>query len=445
MRGEFKWGISRIDRSVMTWPGGSIGGAAGIGVLGYASPGTPWRIFAMDPNRRGRRIERMEGTANKPKVALIMSGGGARAAYQVGVLRAIAEMVPRGSTSPFPILCGTSAGAINATALAIYALRFHEGVRRLNFVWRNFHVDHVFRADPLGIAAAGLRWFAALVLAGLGRYNPQALLDRTPLRELMRQVLPCEEIQKSIDAGALHALSITASGYSSGQSVSFYQGVSTLQPWHRVRRVGAAVSITHQHLMASSAIPFLFPAVKVNREYFGDGSMRQIAPISPALHLGAERVLVIGVRQEANGNSLRQEKVEYPSLAQVAGHVLNSIFLDSMEADIERLRRINRTVSLIPPEHRVEVEGGIKLRHVDALVISPSQDLEKIAAKHAHHLPRSIRYLLRGLGTLNRNGSNLVSYLLFEPPFTRDLIALGYADATARKDEILAFLDIERQ
>jgi NTE family protein len=379
----------------------------------------------------------------RPRVALIMSGGGARAAYQVGVLKAIAELVPRGSPNPFPILCGTSAGAINAAALAIYAGKFHEGVRRLVFVWRNFHVEHVFRADAPGIIVAGFRWFAALLLAGLGRHNPQAFLDRSPLRELLRHHLPCEEIQKSIEAGALHALSITASGYNSGQSVSFFQGVGTLKPWRRVRRVGAAVAITHQHLMASSAIPFLFPAVKVNREYFGDGSMRQIAPISPALHLGAERVLVIGVRQEANENNQRPAAVEYPSLAQVAGHVLNSIFLDSMEADIERLRRINRTVSLIPPEHRVEVEGGIKLRHVDALVISPSQDLEKIAAKHAHHLPRSVRYLLRGLGAFQRTGSNLISYLLFEQPFTRELMALGYADAMARKAELNVFLGLE--
>jgi NTE family protein len=179
--------------------------------------------------------------------------------------------------------------------------------------------------------------------------------------------------------------------------------------------------------------------VKLNREYFGDGSMRQIAPISPALHLGAERVLVVGVRYE-NPSSARAESDEYPSLAQIAGNVLNSIFLDSLEADLERLQRINKTISLISADQLRE--GGVTLRSVDVLVIAPSADLEKIAARHAHHLPSSIRFLLRGLGAFNRNGSNLVSYLLFEKPFCRELIDLGYKDAMHRKEEILRFLDM---
>lgn len=381
----------------------------------------------------------MTDTADKTKVGLILAGGGARAAYQVGVLKAVAEMLPPGSPNPFPILCGTSAGAINATTLAIYATRFQEGVRRLNYVWRNFNVHQVFRADAPGVAANGLRWFAAMILGGLGRRNPHALLDRAPLRRLLQQTMPCGRIQNSIDAGVLHALSITASGYDSGQSVTFYQGVSSLTGWRRARRVGSAANIGIDHLMASSAIPFIFAAVKMNREFFGDGSMRQIAPISPALHLGADRVLVVGVRHEAPPPPVRTEDDEYPSLAQIGGHVLNSIFLDSLEADLERLQRINKTISLISNEQLRE--GGVTLRKVDVLVISPSEDLEKIAARHAHHLPRSIRFLLRGLGAFNRRGSNLVSYLLFEKPFCRELINLGYKDAMHRKEEILRFLE----
>ncbi|MEW6332535.1 MAG: patatin-like phospholipase family protein [Pseudomonadota bacterium] len=378
--------------------------------------------------------------ADKPRVGLILAGGGARAAYQVGVLKAIAEMLPRESPNPFPVLCGTSAGAINATTLAIYATRFQEGVRRLNFVWRNFNVNKVFRADAPGVIANGMRWMAAMIMGGLGRRNPRALLDRAPLRELLRQTMPCERIQQSIDAGALHALSVTASGYGSGQSVSFFQGVSSLSAWRRSRRVGAAANITIDHLMASSAIPFIFSAVKINREFFGDGSMRQIAPISPALHLGAERVLVVGVRHETPTPAARAENDEYPSLAQIAGHVLNSIFLDSLEADLERLKRINKTISLISADQLRE--GGVTLRSVDVLVVAPSEDLEKIAARHAHHLPGSIRFLLRGLGAFNRKGSNLVSYLLFEKPFCRDLIDLGYKDAMHRREEILRFLEM---
>ena len=377
---------------------------------------------------------------DKPRVGLVLAGGGARAAYQVGVLKAIAEMLPRDTPNPFPILCGTSAGAINATTLAIYATRFQEGVRRLTYVWRNFNVNQVFRADAPGVLANGARWLAAMILGGLGRRNPRALLDRAPLRQLLQQTMPCDGIQKSIDAGALHALSVTASGYGSGQSVTFFQGVSSLTTWRRARRVGSAANITIDHLMASSAIPFIFSAVKINREYFGDGSMRQIAPISPALHLGADRVLVVGVRNEVTSPSVRAETDEYPSLAQIAGHVLNSIFLDSLEADLERLQRINKTISLISSDQLRE--GGVTLRSVDVLVIAPSEDLEKIAARHAHHLPRTIRFLLRGLGAFNRHGSNLVSYLLFEKPFCRELIDLGYKDAMHRKEEILRFLEV---
>lgn len=383
----------------------------------------------------------MGAGAGKPIVGLVMGGGGARAAYQVGVLKAIAEMLPEGCPNPFPVLCGTSAGAINAAALAIYARRFHAGVRRLNYVWRNFEVQHVYRADAAGLAATGLRWLGALMLGGLGRHNPRALLDRAPLRRLLEARLPCREIQASIDAGALRALSITCSGYNSGQSVSFFQGRDTLSTWKRARRVGAVATITLDHLMASSAIPFIFAAEPLNREYFGDGSMRQVAPISPALHLGAERVLVIGVRHEAPPASVRPPAPDYPSLAQIAGHVLNSIFLDSLEADIERLQRINKTISLIPNDYLQE--HGVTLRRVEVLVISPSEDLEKIAARYVECLPRPLRWLLRGLGAYNKSGSNLVSYLLFEKPYCRALIALGYADAMVRRQELQGFLGVE--
>jgi NTE family protein len=381
----------------------------------------------------------MSAPPKRPVVGLVMAGGGARAAYQVGVLKAIAEMLPEGSPNPFPVLCGTSAGAINATALAIYARQFHSGVRRLNYVWRNFGVDRVFRSDALGIIKTGAHWLATLLLGGLGKYNPQALFDREPLRALLEQTLPCEEIQASIDAGALRALSITCSGYNSGQSVTFYQGVDSLTSWKRARRAGAAARITIEHLMASSAIPFVFAAVHLNREYFGDGSMRQEAPVSPALHLGAERVLVIGVRHEAP--STVRPAAQYPTLAQIAGHVLNSIFLDALDTDVERLQHINEITSLIPGHGFPE--ATMQLRPVDVLVISPSEDLERIASKYAHFLPRPVRYLFRGLGAMRRGGSNLVSYLLFEKPYCRALIGLGYADAMVRRKEIVEFLGME--
>ena len=374
----------------------------------------------------------------RPRVGLVLAGGGARAAYQVGVLKAIAEMLPPGAPNPFPILCGTSAGAINATALAIYARRFHAGVRRLNYVWRNFRVQQVYRSDALGILKTGAHWLAALAAGGLGRRNPQSLLDRRPLRALLEQTLACDEIQAAIDAGALHALSVTCSGYTSEQSVTFYQGVQELEPWQRFQRVGRPARISLDHLLASSAIPFLFEPVRVDREYFGDGSMRQEAPLSPALHLGADRILVIGVRYDAPVEPL---PAEYPSLAQIAGHVLNSIFLDSLEADVERARRINDTIGLIHKDHLKE--GAVTLRPVDVLVVSPSEDLEDVASKYANQLPRPVRALFRRLGALQPGGANLISYLLFEKDYCRALIGLGYADAMLRRREILEFIAME--
>lgn len=376
----------------------------------------------------------------RQKIGLILTGGGARAAYQVGVLKAIAEFLPRNAASPFAIICGTSAGALNAATLAINAAHFRKGVRYLLNVWKNFHVDEVYRADFVGVSRNSLRWLAGLLLSsfGINRLNHVSLLDNAPLVELLEETLPCEKIQESIDKGVLHALSITASGYGSGHSVAFYQGVAGIEPWKRARRLGLPTQIEIQHLLASSAIPFIFPAVHIHREYFGDGSMRQLAPISSALHLGADRVLVVGMGHGGgtDDETRRGKMDDYPSLAQIAGHALDSIFLDSMEVDLERLKRINQTVSLIPEA----IRPGIKLRHVDVLVISPSQPIEQIAEAHLHGMPWTIRILLRAVGVMRRRGANLVSYLLFDKAYCRALIDLGYQDARKHKAEIMAFL-----
>jgi len=375
------------------------------------------------------------------KVGVIMSGGGARAAYQVGVLKAVAEILPAGCPNPFPIICGASAGAINAAALAVYAGHFQGAVRRMERVWGNFHVDQVFRTDLPGMARNWASWLAALVAGGIGKHNPRALLDRAPLRQLLEVAMPCDRIQTSIDNGWVQALAISVSGYSSGQSVTFFQGVPELTAWKRATRVGAPSQITVDHLMASSAIPLVFEAVKIHREYFGDGSMRQIAPISPALHLGATRVLVIGVRQEQNSQPPREPaSQEYPSLAQIGGHVLSSIFLDSLEADLERLQRNNETVRMIPAEERARRHNRTAHLHpVEALLISPSQNIGEIAARHKLHFPRSVRFLLRGVGAWKRSAGDLLSYLLFEKPYCRELIDLGFQDAMRRRPEIEAF------
>ncbi len=378
------------------------------------------------------------GNGNRPKAGLILTGGGARAAYQVGVLRALAEILPEGVRTPFPIICGTSAGAINAGVLAVDAGDFRRGVRRLMTVWKNFRVHHVYRADPWGAFSNSARWVFAVMTGGMFIRRPVSLLDNSPLAALLGAHLDFSAIQRSIDSGDLTAFSITCSGYTSGQSVSFYQSAAGLQPWQRARRIGVPMAITLDHLMASSALPFIFPPVHINREYFGDGSMRQIAPVSPALHLGADRLLVIGVGRQLQQRTDRVKVTTYPSLAQIAGHALNSIFLDSLEVDLERLQRINRTIEMIPAD--ILERTNYPLHRVDFRVISPSEELEKIALAHAGELPRTIRILLSTVGGMRRGGAVLLSYLLFERSYCRALIQLGYKDTMERKDDLLAFL-----
>ena len=374
---------------------------------------------------------------NRHRVGLVLTGGGARAAYQVGVLRAISEFVPDDVRNPFPIICGTSAGAVNAAVLAANGSNFRRGVRTLMTVWKNFRAYHVYRADPVGVIRNTLQWLTAVVAGGgLGRQTAVSLLDNSPLGELLRNRLDFSTIQSAVDAGDLIAVSITCSGYSSGQSVTFYQGIPELQPWNRARRIGIPMAIAPDHLLASSALPFIFPAMHINREYFGDGSMRQIAPVSPALHLGANRLLIIGVGRQLSQQPQRTRTEGYPSLAQIAGHCLNSIFLDSLEVDLERLQRINRTLAMMPPE--IMAKNAVPMQQVDFRLISPSEELERIAMNYKHELPRAIRVLL--YGALRRSGSNLLSYLLFEKSYCRALIQLGYKDTMARKDELLAFL-----
>ena len=373
-----------------------------------------------------------------PKIGLILTGGGARAAYQVGVLKAIAEFLPRRVHSPFQVICGTSAGALNAVTLAVNAQHFRKGVKYLLGIWTNSHVSDIYRSDVLGVLSNSARWISGLVLSliGINRLHRISLLDNAPLVTFLEQTLPYEKIQENIDAGALHALSITASGYGSGHSVTFYQGVQGIKPWKRTRRLGMETKIGIEHLLASSAIPFLFPAVHIHREYFGDGSMRQIAPISSALHLGADRVMLIGAWHVEDEEVRRNRMDTYPTLAQIAGHALDSIFLDGLEVDLERLERINKTFSLIPESLRSSTD----MRHIDILVITPSQPLEKVAERHIARLPWTIRILLRAAGVMRRSGANLVSYLLFDRYYCRALIDLGYQDALKRREEILAFL-----
>ncbi|WP_298182851.1 patatin-like phospholipase family protein [uncultured Pseudomonas sp.] len=381
---------------------------------------------------------------NQPVTGLILSGGGARAAYQVGVLAAIADLLPNAAHNPFPVIVGTSAGAINAVSLACGALHFSEAVRRLTGVWQGFHTHHVYRSDWPGVLRQASR-FIGHSLLGLGGEIPVALLDSSPLAKLLARELDFTGISAAVRHRQLRAVAVTAFGYESGQAVTFYQGRGNIDPWFRHRRVGVPTRLALEHLLASAAIPLIFPPVRVNREYFGDGAVRQVAPISPALHLGATRVLVVGVSDNPIGPQaqvpvVRPRDVRPPSLAQISGHMLSSTFIDSLESDIELLERLNQMGSLIPADRQPR---GLGLKPVDVLVISPSQPLDLIAARHRHEMPRAMRLFLRGPGATKASGAGVLSYLLFEPGYCNELIELGYQDAMAQKARLTEFLSLE--
>ncbi len=362
-----------------------------------------------------------------PLTGLILSGGGARAAYQVGVLAAIADLLPDSAGNPFPVIVGTSAGAINAVGLACGALQFRQAIQRLTAVWQGFRTEHVYRSDWPGVTRQASR-FLGHSLLGLGRRVPVALLDNRPLHELLARELDFSGIHAAVRQRQLRAVAVTAFGYESGQAVTFYQGRATIDPWVRHRRLGIPTRLELRHLLASAAIPLLFPPVRINREYFGDGAVRSQAPISPALHLGATRVL--GTPSDRP-----------PSLAQIGAHLLNSTFIDSLEGDIEQLQRMNQIGQLVAPEVRRQAGG---LEPVEVLLVSPSRPLDEIAARHYRELSRVLRLFLRGPGATRASGAGVLSYLLFERGYCSELIELGYHDAMGKRAELERFLRIER-
>jgi len=362
----------------------------------------------------------------------MLPGGGARGSYQVGVLKAIGELLgDRGN--PFPVICGTSAGAINAAVMASHAHEYLQGIERLEYFWRSMRCARIYRTDAWAVLSSTLRWVVTLFSGGLISCEPRALLDNRPLARFLGKTLHLEGIQTALEQGDLRGVAVTAAGYTCASAISFYQAQGDILPWDRPRRRGQPTRLQIEHLLASAALPVLFPAQRIGKEYFGDGGMRLTAPLSPAIHLGAAKILIIGTRDE-NPDLPPTQPTTYPKLGEIGGYLLDTIFMDTLNADLARMRRVNRTLKLIPEERRNQTS----LVNIESLVIRPSKDLRFVTRDHVHAIPRSVQLLLRSLGGWGKDW-RMASYLLFESSYCGTLIDLGYADGMAAEDDIRHF------
>ncbi len=369
------------------------------------------------------------------KRALLLTGGGARAAYQVGALKAIAEFYPRNHGSPFKIITGTSAGAINSCAIACYASCFRLGVKKLEYIWNNFHANQVVECGFGELTLHLLESLAAKFKSPHIARHPVSLLNNQPLHALLGRAIDMKRIDLNIYRHHLDAISITASDYSNGDSISFFQGNKHIPEWQRARRSGRRTRLNSAHLLASSAIPLVFPCAQIGQDFYGDGSVHQLSPLSPAIHLGADKILVIGVEQPPQKVDSKVFQ-QTPSGADIAGHLLDTIFTDTLNADIERLTRINET--LAATQHCQQ--ASLKMKHIGLFRLCNEHDINALADKYFHDLPITMRILLRSIGVSKSSHSSITSYLMFEQNYTRELMNLGYLDVLKQEAEIRAFL-----
>lgn len=380
----------------------------------------------------------MSRETQKPKTALILSGGGARGAYQVGVLKGLAEILPEKKISPFRILSGVSAGAINCGKLASEIEHFNNAVEKLVYLWSKITTDQVFKTDFLSLNKFSLGLF--------GQKKVNSLLETSPLQELIEKFCDFKKISKNLEDQVIESFIITANNYDQSSAVSFVQTHSPHSVWKESRRQAVLAEIGSEHIMASSAIPMLFPPIQIGKDFFGDGCVRNSTPCSPAIRMGAEKLFVIGVRTQLDSEKFKQwenqqakKSAHTPSMIKILNTLLNAVLLDSVEQDVMRIERINRLARQVKNQQdKHQSEAGLKV--IPALCISPSQDIGELARHHAHHLPRLIRMTISAFGDLDE-ASEIISYLLFQPDFCKALIGMGYKDAMDSKEQIIDFFE----
>ncbi|ALO42795.1 patatin-like phospholipase family protein [Pseudoalteromonas phenolica] len=382
-------------------------------------------------------MEKKPQNTQRSKMALLLTGGGARAAYQVGVLKALALSMPRNARIPFQIINGTSAGAINSAAMACYASCMHLAVRKIEWVWRQFHTHMVYKSSFTGASSYILGNMMRSFQSDYLNHPPASLLDNSPLRALLNDVLDLSRIDRNLHRKYLDAVSVTVSSYSTGKSVAVFQA-NNAEPWQRAKREGVVGQITLDLLMASSAIPMVFPSVRLKHHYYGDGSVHQLSPLSPSIHLGADKIFIIGVEQPKRHREVGYEP-HFPGVSTVAGHLLDGVFADTLHSDLERLQRVNRTIGLLPTNAKNKHK---ELKQISTLVINPTQNFNELAAECYESMPLAVRALLRTIGVKKHSESSLPSYLMFEKAYTRRLIEFGYQDGLNRLDEIRDFLEL---
>ena len=373
------------------------------------------------------------------KTALLLTGGGASAAYQLGVLKAIAKFLPRNHGIPFPIISGTSAGAINATTIACYASCFHLGIRKLEYIYNHMHTDQIYHSNGKKVFGHILKGLFGSFQAGYAPKKPMSLLNNEPLRQLLNRVVDFKRIDANIANGYLSSIAITASSYTSGDSISFYQADKSIEPWQRAKRRGIQTQLNSEHLMASSAIPLIFPSVKIKHEHYGDGSVSQLSPLSPPIHLGAEKIFIVGLAQPQQQIHHAVDFHQPPTAATITGHLMDTVFTESLNADLERMHRINKTIGMIDKE---KYGDSTHLKNVDSYMLNPSKNFHVIASEHFEELKWSLRFILRMMGVEKDSETTLTSYILFEQNYCKKLIQMGMEDALEQETQIREFLNL---